>query len=767
MNMPNELPTDALFTAVAGQKIGRRGFLTFAAKGLALAFVLPLAGRIGDAAAAVTPQDLANAFIHVNTDGTVTLAFGGAEMGQGTMSGLAQILAEEMMVDWGQITVRQALVEANVSYTTGGSSGVARRYANLRRAGAAARELLVAAAMLETGDTDRSKYTAASAQVIFSGGTTWHFADLATGAASAAAKALFSAQFPTGEPPLTDPAKFRLIGRPVPRVDIPSKVDGSAKYGIDTWSKDMVFATIKHCPTIGGTLLPANFPAKPAAAVAVVPCTASDTRGKVVAGTYNAVAVVATNSWLARRIANSLTVSWTLPASTSDVDSAQILATARSLMATGASLIAEPSPPPAGIAATVNGALGTPTVDATYTLPYVAHGTFEVLNCTVKVAFDPATGAPSGCEIWAPTQAAGTVAATAAAVLRPLPASAVVVNTTFLGGGLGRKIEQDYISQAVQVALAVKKPVKLTWWREEDFAHDQYRPFALINAKASLTVPATGGMIKACSYRTVSQSISWQRGRSVGAVDSQVVECAIHLPYALGTSMVEWVPLLTAPGVGVPVGYWRSVGASINVFAVESMMDELAKAAGNTDPFEFRANHMVNAPARAVEVLHRADMMTLAWRRSLPAGHAWGMAISQAFGTWVCEVVEISQPVPGTLKVHRVDCVVDCGVVINPDSVEAQMQGGILHALNATLWGQTTFTAGKANQLNFNRNRVMRLSEMPVVTVQIVKSTEPPTGTGEPGVPPIAPALANAYARLTGTRIRSLPFFPGATMSGL
>ncbi len=766
MNMPNELPTDTLFAAVAGQKIGRRGFLTFAAKGLALAFVLPLAGRIGDAEAAVTPQDLANAFIQINPDGSITLAFGGAEMGQGTMTGLAQILAEELMVEWNQIAVRQALVEANVSYLTGGSSGVARRYTNLRRAGAAARELIVAAAMADNADpldaatADRANYKAEKATVVYlpDTSTSWTYGSLATLAAGIT--------LPPGyEPPLTDPANFRLIGKPLPRVDIPSKVDGSAKYGIDTWFPDMVFATIKHCPTIGGTLvLPANMPAKPSAAIAVVPCTASDTRGKVVAGTCNAVAVVATNSWLARRLANALTVNWTLPASTADVDSAQILASAQALMATGTSLVAEPAPPPAGIAGTVKDALGAPpTVDATYTLPYVSHATMEVLNCTVRVDFSAATGAPSGCEIWAPTQSAGTVAATAAAVLKTIPATAVVVHTTFLGGGLGRKIEQDYISQAVQVALAVKKPVKLTWWREEDFGHDQYRPFALVNVKASLTAPAANGMVKAWSYRTVTPSISWQRGRSVGAVDGQAVEGAVKLPYALGTSMVEWVPL----NAGIPVGYWRSVGCSINVFAVESMMDELAKAAGGADPFDFRTRHMVNAPPRAAAVLHEADLMTQTWRKSLPAGHAWGMAIAQAFGTWVCEVVEISQPVAGALKVHRVDCVVDCGVVINPDSVEAQMQGGILHALNATLWGQQTFTAGKANLLNFNRSRVMRQGEMPQVTVRIVKSPEAPTGTGEPGVPPLAPALANAYARLTGKRIRSLPFFPGATMGGL
>jgi isoquinoline 1-oxidoreductase beta subunit len=348
-----------------------------------------------------------------------------------------------------------------------------------------------------------------------------------------------------------------------------------------------------------------------------------------------------------------------------------------------------------------------------------------------------------------------------AAKLTLLPAGAITVYTTFLRGGLGRKIEQDYIWQAIQVALAVKKPVKLTWRREEDFAHDQYRPFALARVRATLA----GTRIKAWSYRTVSQSITAQRGRlTAGFVDSQAVEGAVHLPYDLGNHLVEWVPM----NAGIPVGYWRSVGASINAFAVESMMDELARKAGR-DPFQFRYDHLAANPnQRAYNVLWKADIMSSAWRNSLPAGRAWGVAIAEAFGTVVCEVVEVSQPSAGSLRVHRVDCVVDCGTVINPDSVEAQMQGGILHALNATLWGQSTFTAGKANQQNFNRYRVMRPSEMPQVNVQIVDSPNPPSGVGEPGVPPLAPALANAHARLPGaTRIRALPFFPNATMGGL
>jgi isoquinoline 1-oxidoreductase beta subunit len=301
--------------------------------------------------------------------------------------------------------------------------------------------------------------------------------------------------------------------------------------------------------------------------------------------------------------------------------------------------------------------------------------------------------------------------------------------------------------------------VKLTWFREEDFAHDQYRPLAVVNAKATLA----NGRIRAWWYRSVSQAILGQRGwLAPGAVDSQAVEGSVRLPYQLGTYLSEWVPLPNSIAA-IPVGFWRSVGSSINAFAVESMLDELAMLA-KVDPFQFRYNHMdPNADPRALKVLQLADANSL-WRKSLASGHAWGMAYAESFGTRVCEVVEISSPTTTSVRVHRVLCVIDCGIAINPDSVEAQMQGGIVHALNAALWGQSTFTAGRANQTNFSRYRVLRPGEMPAVQVVIVPSTDAPSGTGEPGVPPLAPALANAYARLTGLRKRDLPLFPGAIM---
>ncbi len=744
--------------------VNRRDFIVSLAGGLSIGFFLG-GGERAEAQAPAILETQVNAYVKIGTDGTVTLLYGGSEMGQGTMSGLAQLLAEELMIEWDQVTVEQALA-GKVSYLTGGSGAIKGRYLPLRTAGATARELLVAAAMITTGDNVRANYAANAGAVTYTrpadgAKLTWGYADLAATAAGAAAQALLLALYPpvapatTANVPLTNPANFRIIGKPVERLDLPLKVNGSAIYGIDVWFPDMVFGVIKHCPTFGGVLT--KMPAKPSGAIAVVPVKAYDNRGAVVKDSINAVAVVATNTWAAKKLASSLKVSWTLPASTTTIDSAGITALAQRLLATGTPLIAEPAAAPADIDAQVNAAIAgaAQKVSGVFTLPYVAHATMEVLNCTAKVTFSGST--PTACEVWAPNQAANSVVATATAITG-LPATAIIVHTTFLGGGLGRKIEQDYVSQAIQVAMALPgKPVKLTWMREEDFGHDNYRPMALATVNAGLDA---AGNIVGWNYKVATPSITAQRRPlAAGAVDSQAIEGAIKLPYNLGAKVTQWFPV----PAGIPVGYWRSVGCSLNTFVSESMIDILAKAAG-LDGFAYR--YKIITDARALAVLQKADEVSQ-WRKSLPAGHAWGVAISQAFGTWVCEVAEVSETAT-SLRVHRVACVVDCGTVVNPDSVEAQMQGGIIHGLNAAMWSQTTFVKGVAQQTNFNKNRMMRIGESPAISVTIIPSTLPPTGTGEPGVPPIAPAVANAWAALpVGKRPYSLPFFPGAKMGGL
>ncbi|MBL9174544.1 MAG: xanthine dehydrogenase family protein molybdopterin-binding subunit [Verrucomicrobiales bacterium] len=740
----------------AGQPVSpsgcsRRNFLVSVAGGLSIGFFLPDGGRMLEAATAPATEAQLNAWVRIGTDGKITLLFGGCEMGQGSMSGLSQILAEELMVDWNQLTIRPADADAKISYTTGGSSAVSRRYLPLRTAAATARELLVAAAMLTTGDTARGNYSAKSGVITRKDPVTgalqsWNYGSLALQAATPQAQALLPAVIP-----LTPPDQFRLIGKPLARPDIPPKTNGSALYGIDVFLPGMVFAVIKHCPTIGGTL--ALTPATPSGAIAVVPCFTPADRGAIAKNSFNAVAVVADNTWKAKKIAQGLKVQWALPASTASVDSASLVTLAKQLLETGQPIVAEPAsaaPDPA----TLKTVLGSSakSLEATFTVPHLAHATMEVLNCSVRPTHT--AGVLTGLEIWAPTQSAMSVVATANVVAPSLTPAQITVHTTFLGGGLGRKIEQDYISQAVQIAVAVGRPVKLTWMREEDFGHDQYRPMAVIRVRAGLN--ATGG-ITAWWYRNVSPSILQQRGRA--GLDSQAIEGSVRLPYTRAMSLTEWVPLPS----GIPVGFWRSVGASINAFAVESMIDMLAIAAGR-DPFVFRAS-LVSDP-RYLDLLAAADAAS-SWRKTLPSNRAWGMAVAESFGTLVCEVIEISAPTAGAVVIHRVAAVVDCGTVINPDSVEAQIQGAIIHGLTAALWGEMKFVNGVASQGNFNRYRMMRLNETPTITVKVMTSANPPTGIGEPGVPPSAPALANAYSRLKKTRVTSLPLFPGTSMSGL
>jgi isoquinoline 1-oxidoreductase beta subunit len=331
-----------------------------------------------------------------------------------------------------------------------------------------------------------------------------------------------------------------------------------------------------------------------------------------------------------------------------------------------------------------------------------------------------------------------------------------------MGGGLGRKIEQDYIGQAIQTAKAIGKPVKLTWMREEDMAHDFYRPMGLHRIQIGLD--AKGG-ISSWNARVVAPSLTLQRGRTITVKngigsDGIATEGSAGRPYNLPNRFIDYVPHPSP----VPVGYWRSVGNSINIFAVESAIDEAAFAL-KQDPLAFRQQLLVNDP-RSLSVLNAAAKLGN-WGTPLIAGHARGIALSNGFGSIVAEVIEISMPTTTSIKVHSVACAVDCGYAVNPDSVIAQMQGGIIHGLNAALWGQVTFANGVASARNFSNYRVMRMNEAPVMNVQIVNNNGPLGGIGEAAVPPVAPALANAYAALTGKRVRALPFFPGASMGEL
>lgn len=700
--------------------VSRRAFLGGSATIVAMFALDAVPGsKMARALAASAPADTSgatlNGWVAINADNSVSIAFGGAEMGQGILTGLAQAAAEELKVAWGQ--VRTQVAPTSQSYLTGGSFGVRANFRRMRIAGAQAREVLLAAAA-STWGVDVSECSVADGVITrASTGESLTYAQVAKAAATLT---------PPASPTLSDASTFTKVGRSVNRLDIPSKVDGTAVFGIDVRVPGMVHAAIRHCPTIGGTLT--RTPATPAGALAVVPL-------------GNAVAVVATNTWAAFKAASALSVSWTLPATASQLSSAAISTQARALMATGTA-----GSPAAEVAGDAPGTFATAStkVEATYELPYLPHVCMEVLNCTASVT-------PTSCEVWVPTQAASWVQATAMAITG-LPASAITVHPTLLGGGLGRKIEQDYVAQAITVAKAVGRPVKLTWRREEDLAHDQYRPMGLVRVRLGADA---SGRLTSFSSRTVAPSPLFQRGW-MGPNGNDNVEGAEGLPYAIPNRLVEYVRHPAA----VPVGFWRSVGNSINTFAVESALDEMAVAL-KQDPLSFRRSLLSDDP-RTLAVLERAAA-DIGWTRNPARGVARGLAVSNGFGSIVAMAVEVSQPTAGVMKVLRVACAVDCGLAVNPGQVESQMQGGIIQGITSAFWGQTTFAKGVASSRNFSNTRMLLMKETPTITVSIIPSgLENLGGIGEVAVPPMAPALANAWFRLTGTRLRSQPFFPAA-----
>ncbi len=717
-------------TVSQASAVNRRQFLK-ATGGFLLAVTLE-AGNQRAMAEGETVSGVTN-FIRIGEDESITVLVGGGEMGQGIYTGLSMAAAEELMVPWESVKVEP--LPASLSWLSAGSGGIRSRLPTFLKAGAAAREMLVSAAAQTWGVAPSLCQAVDGTVRNTSTNETLTYGQLA---------ALASTLSVPANPTLTPSSAYRIIGTPAARPDLPSKTDGSAKYGLDAVVPGMAFAIIKHCPTMGGTLK--NTPSVPPGASAVVPLD-------------NAYALVSwrpgANTWglmeAAKEIGGNI---WNNPPGAALLDSKVFSDQAMNLLGRGTPYISEKD---GDVDAAFAGA--AQTLEMTYTLPYLPHACMEVLNCTVRMT--PPTGTPTACEIWAPTQAPNSVLTTAANVTG-LPKSAITIYPMFMGGGLGRKFEQDYVSQAIRTAMAIGRPVKLTWPREEDMARDQYRPMAVTRIKVGLDA---GGNITAWANRHVSPSISAQRGRNLGSTgDNNATEGATHLPYAFGTRLIDYV-VHPSP---IPVGYWRSVGYSINCFAVESAIDEVALATG-VDPLALR-QQLISASddplaERTLAVLNAAAALG-GWGTALPAGRARGIAVGQAFGTIVAQVAELSAPTAGNFTLHKVACAVDCGTAVNPDSVEAQMQGGIFHGLSAAKWGELKWTAGKSSVKNFNKFRMTRLSEAPVISLQILNSGAPMTGCGEPGVPPIAPAVANAYAKLTGTRLRNLPFFPGATMGG-
>lgn len=675
------------------------------------------------------------AYIEIDAQDNVTVFIGSTEMGQGILSGLAQLVAEELQLSWSQVRTAQPDAwtgaapdpYANPMFgarVTGGSTSMRGWYLPIRQAAAIAGLWLRQGAAAQT-NTAVSAWSLAPGGKLTNGSQTLTFSQVV---ASAAATPM-----PTSPPPLA--TTNAVVGQRVLRTDLPSKVNGSAVFGIDVQVPGMVYASVFHCPTLGGVV--SSMPSKLSGALAVV-------------NLNTAVAAVANDTWSAVRLAQSLggSTKWTLPASLASRDTASVAAQGAALL-TSTTATAQVYETTGTVDPSVALQSAATKIDATYTLPFLAHGCMEVLNCTASVT---ATSA----EIWAPTQGQAFCLPTVMAVTG-LPASAIKIHTTYLGGGLGRKIEQDYIFQAVTIAKQIGKPVKLVWSRTQDFQNDKYRPSAQIRVQAGLD--ASKG-VSALLYRNVSPSINVQRNTVPGnnPEDTGAVAGALGLPYAIVNRRIEFIPNLT----DIPLGYWRSVGESYNTFAVESAIDELALAAG-LDPMAFRKT-LAAGDSRALGVLNAVDALSGWSTTKASSGSALGMAFLKGFGSYIALVVQVSGTSPTAIRVSKAYCAIDCGAAINPDSIEAQVMGGIAHGLSAALWGQVTFVNGVTNVKNFSNYRMARMGDMPQVSVKIVPSTQSPGGVGETGVPCVAPAIANAYARLTGTRVRTLPFAPGATM---
>lgn len=697
----------------------RRKFLkasAAAAGGLLLGITIPARSR----AVAASEAEI-SAWISIAPDETVTIQVGSAEMGQGVLTSLPQIVAEELMADWSKVKTLMAppaAVYANPIYhqqLTAGSGSVRGYFDAMLKAGATAREMLVVAAAGQIG-VSPSACSVANGVVSANGQSR-------TFGAVAADAALLT---PPANPTILSATRgYQHVGKAVKRLDIPSKVNGSAKYGIDARVPGMVYAAIKHCPVFGGTV--GATPATPAGAIAVV-------------NLGNAVAVVANDTYAAFRLARNLGVTWHYPANTDSLDSSKIADQASGLMATGNAAVAETK---GDLAAGF--AKAKKVITSTYSFPYLPHACMEPLSCTVDLKAD-------SCAIFAPTQAPGSVQAAASAITG-LAASAISVTSLMMGGGLGRKFEIDYVTQAVTIAKAIGLPVKLTWSREEDFANDQYRPMALVRAKTGID---GSGNVTASLFRIVSPSILFQRGWIPdGVADSQCTEGCVELPYAFGSRKTEYVRHPAA----IPVGFWRSVGHSINAFVVESAIDEAARAAG-INPYKYRRK-LLTGNARALRVLAAAAKLGR-WGTTLPAGHALGIAYAESFGSLTAQVVEIAKVAgsgsPPKIRVVRVSVAVDCGMVVNPDIARAQIEGGVIHGLNAAQWGRLQFDNGRIQQRNFDEFKMMRLRDAPKIAVTFLNTPGVALGgIGEVGVPAVGPALANAYAKLTGIRKRNLP----------
>ena len=707
--------------------VSRRDFLKTSAittGGLVIAFVVPSARRFALAQTAPAIKlPPPNAFLHIGRDDTITVLLAHSEMGQGIWTTLSMLIAEELDADWSRIKVEHAPAAPIYAHAvfgmqmTGGSSTTWSEFDRYRQAGALARALLVQAAAKRFG-VEANAIRTESGEVI-AGKERVRYGALADDAAKLQAPSSVK---------LKEPKDWKIIGKPTRRLDTPEKITGRAQFGIDVQFPGLLTAIVTRAPVFGGTVK--SFDATKARAVPGV---------RNVVQVPSGVAVVADHFWAAKLGRDALTVEWNLGPHAA-LDSAALRERFQQLAATPGAVAAQ-----AGDAA---GALtkATKSIEAEYAVPYLAHAPMEPENCTVRIT-------PDKCEIWTGTQFQ-TMDQQSAARITGLKPEHVEIHTTFLGGGFGRRAtaHSDFVTEAVHVAKAANAAVKTVWTREDDVRGGYYRSAFVHRARIGI---GADGLPSAWHHTIVGQSIligtPFEPMLVKNGIDATSVEGVSDSPYV--KKIADYRVDLHSPKTGIPVLWWRSVGHSHNAFVMESLIDELAHAAGK-DPVDYRRLLLKDHP-RHLGVLNAAAEKS-GWGDALPPGRARGVAVHESFGSFVAQVAEVSAE-NGRIRVHRVVCAIDCGTAVNPQAIAAQMESGIAFGLGAALHSALHFKDGQVQESNFHDYEVLRMNEMPRVETIIVNSGEKMGGVGEVGVPPIAPAVANAVAALTGQRLRELP----------
>jgi isoquinoline 1-oxidoreductase beta subunit len=730
--------------AAGSPRFSRRTFLKFSATvgvaaggGLLLGFSLPAvsqgqkqeqspAGKsvIGGDASEPGPAGVfaPNAFIQIDNTGKVTLVIPKVEMGQGIYTSIPMLIAEELEVSLDTVTLDHAPPNEQLfkdpllgGQLTGGSTSIRYAWDPMRQAGATARVLLISAAA-QQWQVDPASCHAQAGQVVHAASNR----SIGYGQLVDAAATLPVPQ----NVPLKDPKDFKIIGTSVKRLDSPEKVDGTAVFGLDVRVPDMVYAAIATSPVFGGTL-----------------SSVDDTSARKIPGVRqvvkadNAVAVIGDHTWAAKRGLAALAITWNEGAG-ANLSMKQIVDDLASAADHGTGAVARKD------GDVTKGFSDAKTrVDAVYQQPFLAHATMEPVNCTVHVR-------PDGCDIWLGTQVPTRIVDTAVQITG-LPADKITVHNHLLGGGFGRRLEFDMATQALKIGKQLGTPVKVVWTREEDIQHDMYRPYYYDKISAGLD--ANGKPI-AWQHRIVGSSImarfappAFQHG-----IDPDAVEVATDLPYDLPNQLIDYVR--QEPRT-VPTAFWRGVGPTRSTFVVESFIDELA-AQAKVDPVKYRRDLLGKTP-RALNVLDTATQAA-GWGSTVPKGQGRGVSVMHAFGSFFAMVVDLMVD-QGEVTVNRVVCAVDCGMTVNPNTIEAQVQGGIIFGITAALYSEITIKDGRVEQNNFTDYRMLRIDQTPPIEVHIVKSTEAPGGIGEPGTAALAPALTNAIYAATGKRLRQLP----------